>query len=109
MRTSMGTFIHRDRIAERLEMARTMGLVTNYLVSPIGPARRPDACVRVWRSANATDAAVKDYLTRLLDGLVRDYEIVVTPAFPVSEPVPEISTQGERVDGPHGAPVSAAA
>src|SRR5262245_48050454 len=61
--TSMGSFIHHDRIAEKLEIARTMGLITNYLVAPAGPATRPEASVKVWRSPTATEAGVRHYLT----------------------------------------------
>jgi hypothetical protein len=103
----MGSFIHHDRIAEKLEIARTMGLVTNYLVTPIGPARRPEAGVKVWRSLSATDGAVKHYLTRLLDGLVADDAIVVTPPFATSETIPAAPPQQQRVDTTEPVPVAA--
>jgi hypothetical protein len=104
----MGSFIHHDRIAEKLEIARTMGLVTNYLVTPIGSAYRPEASVKVWRSQDATDGAVKHYLTRLLDGLVADNQIVIAPPFAASEAVPAAAApQHERVDAAE--PVQAAA
>jgi hypothetical protein len=105
----MGSFIHHDRIAEKLEIARTMGLVTNYLVTPIGPARRPEASVKVWRSQGATDGAVKQYLTRLLDGLVAENHIVITAPFAVSEPIPAAAPQPERVDAAEPVAVQAAA
>jgi hypothetical protein len=105
----MGSFIHHDRIAEKLEIARTMGLVTNYLVAPIGSARRPEASVRVWRSPSATDQAVKQYLTRLLDGLVGDDDIVITPPFAASDTVSAAAPQPERVDGADAMPVQVAA
>jgi hypothetical protein len=101
----MGSFIHHDRIAEKLEIARTMGLVTNYLVTPIGPARRPEAGVKVWRSQSATDGAVKHYLTRLLDGLVADDAIVVTPPFAASETI--LAAPQQRVDTTEPVPVAA--
>jgi hypothetical protein len=85
----MGSFIHHDLIAEKLEMARTLGLVTSYFISPIGSARRPDASVKVWRSPNATDEAIKDYLVRLLHGLVPDDQIVVATPFVASETIAE--------------------
>jgi len=75
----MSSFIHCDRIAERLEIARTLGLVTDYFVGPVGSALKTS--VKVRRSPNVSDEAVKDYLARLLDGLVPDYQIAVTPSF----------------------------
>jgi hypothetical protein len=75
----MNSLILCDRIAEKLEIARTIGIVTDFVVGPGGPARKPNANVRVRRHANITDEAVRDYLTRLLDGLIADYQIAVTP------------------------------
>jgi len=72
----MGRIIHYDRIAEKLEMARTMGLVKSYFVLPAGPCR-PDVSVEVWRAGGATDSAIKDYLIGLLDGLVAVEQIFV--------------------------------
>ena len=100
----MRGFIHHDLIAEKLEMARTMGLVTDYLVSPIGAASRPDAGVRVWRSASATDAGIRDYLVRLLHGLVASDRIVITAPVAASEPA--AATADEHVGG---TPAAAAA
>jgi len=102
----MSGFIHNDLIAEKLEMARTMGLVTDYLISPIGAGSRPDAGVRVWRSASATDAAIRDYLIRLLNGLVASDRIVVTAPMPASEPTAGAASADEDVGG---TPVPAAA
>jgi hypothetical protein len=93
----MGSFIHQDRIAEKLEIARTMGFVTDYSVAPMGPSRRPEAGVRVWRSANASDEAVKDYLACVLQGLVRGDHIVIIPPFVVSQPIADVPTE-EPVD-----------
>jgi hypothetical protein len=101
----MGSFIHHDRIAEKLEIARTMGLVTNYLVAPVGPARRPEASVKVWRSPTATEAAVRHYLTRLLGGLVSDELMVIAAPFAASEAAP--APVPERVEAT--VPVQAAA
>src|SRR5262245_22298890 len=83
--TSMGSFIHHDLNAEKLEMARTLGLVTDYVIAATGPARRPDASVKVWRGAHATDDALKDYLVRLLAGLVTIDQIVIAAPFVASE------------------------
>jgi|SRR5215471_16637942 len=104
----MSSFIHRDLIAEKLEMARTMGLVTHYLVSPVGPAPRPDASVRVWRSAGATELAVRLHLARLLDGLVSDHLIAVTSPYASGEMISNPSVQTEP-DAQAGAPVPVAA
>ena len=98
----MAGFIHCDLIAEKLEMARTMGLVTHYLVSPVGPARKPDASVRVWRSAGAAEPAVRLQLARLLDGLDSDHLIAVTPPYATGEAATQVS---EGV----GAPIPVAA
>jgi len=103
----MGSFIHHDSIAERLEIARTMGLVTNYLVAPAGSARRPEASVKVWRSASATEAAVRQYLTRLLGGLVSDELMVIAAPFAASEPA--AAPVPERVDAGEPVPVQVAA
>ena len=73
----MGSFIHHDLIAEKLEMARTLGLVTAYAIAAVGQGRPPDASVKVWRNPNASDEAIKDYLTRLLAGLVAAEHIVM--------------------------------
>jgi hypothetical protein len=73
----MGRIIHYDRIAEKLEMARTMGLVKSYSVLPAGPECGSDVSVEVWRAGGATDSAIKDYLAGLLQGLVAVEEILV--------------------------------
>jgi hypothetical protein len=86
-----------------------MGLVTNYVVTPIGPTRRPEASVKVWRSGSATDGAVKHYLTRLLEGLVAGDNIAITPPFAVSETIPLAVPQPERVDAAEPVPVQVAA
>jgi hypothetical protein len=104
----MGSFIHHDRIAEKLEIARTMGLVTNYSVVPVGGGC-PEAGVKVWRGPGATDAAVKHYLTRLLEGLVADDHIVITPPFATSETVPAAAPDKEHADPAAPAPVQVAA
>ena len=79
----MGSFIHHDLIAEKLEMARTLGLVTDYVIAAVGQTRRPDASVKVWRNPNASDEAIKDYLARLLAGLVATEHIAVATPYPV--------------------------
>jgi hypothetical protein len=72
-----GGNIHHDKIAEKLEIARTIGLVIDYRASPVGPARQPGASVTVWPSANAGDEGLRNYLARLLEGLVCEQAIMV--------------------------------
>jgi hypothetical protein len=74
----MSTFVHRDLIAEKLEIARTLGLVTRYVVRPTDPAEEASLSVRVWPNPGASVEAIAGYLTRLLDGLVPGHQIVVT-------------------------------
>jgi hypothetical protein len=86
-------FLHRDLIAEKLEIARTLGLVTKYFIRPVETASGSDLSVRVWQSPGTTEAAIREYLSRLLDGLVSDQDLVVTGDGEVArpEPVPRIS------------------
>ena len=81
--------IHHDIIVEKLEIARTIGLVTDYEVDRIGPPRQPGASVTVRRSASATDGGVESYLASLLNGVVPAENIVVTPPLASSGPRPE--------------------
>src|SRR5262249_39675846 len=92
--------ILRDLIVEKLEIARTIGLVTDYTVSPVEPSRQLEACVTVRRSSGADDAVVKQYLANLLDGAVAVENIMVTSPSaageskgePVSQRDPQRST-----------------
>jgi hypothetical protein len=93
----MTGFIHRDRIVERLEIARTIGLVTDFSVGASGPARRAEASVEAWRHPGATDEAVKDYLIGLLGGLVAPYQIAVKPPF-ADQPDSAIPSTSVRID-----------
>jgi hypothetical protein len=79
----MAKFLHRDQIIEKLEIARTIGLLTDFVVEPTDQGRRRDPSVTVARSPNVSDDVVKDYLIRLLQGLVLDHQIVVTAPFPI--------------------------
>ena len=81
----MGSFIHHDRIAEKLEIARTMGLVTDYFVSPTGPVLRPDASVEVWCHPDTDQASIRDQLARLLQGIVAEDHILVVAPMPAAE------------------------
>ena len=60
--------IHHDRIVEKLEIARTMGLLTDYRVGPIGKAPRADANVTVWPSANAPSTREEIAIKSVVDG-----------------------------------------
>src|SRR5690348_4532409 len=105
----MGSFVHHDVIAAKLEIARTLGLVTDYLVSPVGPSCRLEASVTVQRSNTTTDGALKHYLARLLDGLVSDHGIAVMPPFAPGETVAETAPQREPVEAADAVPVPVAA
>ena len=74
----MRSLIHQDQIAEKLEIARTIGVLTDYFVGPGLQAHRPGASIHVSRSPHVSDEAVKDYLIRLLHGFVSDHQIVVS-------------------------------
>lgn len=80
-----GGNIHHDKIVEKLEIARTIGLVIDYRVSPVGPARQPGASVTVWPSANAGDEGLRNYLARLLEGLVCEQAIMVVAPVATAE------------------------
>src|SRR5262249_32043906 len=82
--TQADCHIHHDQIVEKLEIARTIGLVTDYLVGPIDPPRQLTPRVTVGRNPKATDDGVKAYLTHLLDGVVPAGDIVVKHPFAVS-------------------------
>jgi len=103
----MGSFIHHDLIAEKLEMARTLGLVTDYVIAAIGQSRQPDASVKVWRNPNASDEAIKDYLARLLAGLVATEHIAIATPFPVA--AGEAAADKSAREAPAGAAVPVAA
>lgn len=102
----MSTFVRRDLIAEKLEIARTLGLVTKYFLRPAESAEGESLSVRVWRSPGTREAAIRDYLARLLDGLVSDQEIAV---FSHGSAESETPTRPERLDGARTSPISAAA
>jgi hypothetical protein len=98
----MGTFVHRDLISEKLEIARTLGLVTRYFVRPGAPVDGGTVSVRVWRSSETSEPALREYLVRLLDGLVSDQQIAVTGEG-------EVPARPEAVEGTRIATVPAAA
>jgi hypothetical protein len=68
---------HQDAIFERLETTKRYGLVSDYLVSWNGRAGRLKAKVTVWRNNGASGYVVRDYIARLLRGLVPDGQISV--------------------------------
>ena len=70
-------FPDEEAIFQRLEATKRCGLVSEYLLSWSG---RPNAWkpkVTVWPNGVSGDAAVKDYLVKLLRGFVADGRIVV--------------------------------
>jgi hypothetical protein len=67
--------IYNDLIVEKLEIARSIGILTAYLVFPTGR----EGIIKVWPSARASEEEVKHYITNLLAGLVPDQEITVAP------------------------------
>jgi hypothetical protein len=71
----MSAFVHRDLIAEKLEIARTLGLVARYVVRPTDEGT--GLTVRIWGNPAASEQAIRHYLTRLLDGLVSDEDVVL--------------------------------
>ena len=87
---AMSAYFHYDRLAEKLEIARTIGFVSDYFVGPTGPAHQPEITVRLCRRSKLTSETVRDYLMRLLDGVGSDYGIIVTPA------IAEAKTVGTR-------------
>ena len=101
-----GVYIRHDRIVEKLEIARTIGLLTDYSVRPNSAARQDKACIVVRRRAQASDKAVMDYLANLLDGLAVAAEIVVTAPSATSEMRPVESCMrphpnGEQIECVH--------
>jgi hypothetical protein len=86
----MSAFLHRDLIAEKLEIARTLGLVTRYVVRPTDEGT--GLSVRVWPAQTASEQAIRHYLTRLLDGLLPDRDVAV-----VSDA--EVPVRPEPVEG----------
>jgi len=102
----MAGFIRDDLIVQKLEIARSIGLLTDYRIGEVGPF---EATVRVWHGSKAPDSAVSHYLAGLLNGLVAEHDIIVMPAQPVIEspaleaPLP----QAEPIQAPVGIPVAA--
>jgi len=91
-----GHNLHHDRIVEKLEIARTLGLVTDFRV---GPAEAPGTARVTVRPGAATEAHVKDYLTQLLGGMVAAPDIMVTDALDEGrrEPVRKLTQYSERI------------
>jgi len=86
----MASFIRHDLIAEKLEIARTIGLVTDYRIGQICPT---EATVKIWHGTKAADSAVKHYLAGLLDGLVCEHDITIMPAAALGEAVSATASQ----------------
>jgi uracil phosphoribosyltransferase len=103
----MANFIHHDLIAEKLEIARTIGLVTDYLIAPADPAHRSEAIVKIWRSPKAPEGQVRQYLAHLLDGLVSDHEIVLDPVLATAAAIGQAAVQNEAAPIPVAVQVAA--
>ena len=84
----MAKFIDQNQIVEKLEIARTIGILTDFVVELADQTRRCEASVTVSRCPNVSDEFAKDYLVRLLQGLVFDHQIVVTAPFTAIEAPP---------------------
>jgi hypothetical protein len=85
--------MHHDRIAERLEIARTIGLVTDYRITPLGPSRQPQASVTVWCHEGGRQENLASYLKSLLDGLVTEPAIVVATSAAAGAAPPDQALQ----------------
>jgi len=68
---------NQDAIFERLETTKQFGLLSDYLVSWTGRAGRLRAKVTVWGNEGTPTDVIQSYITRLLEGLVSDRQIVV--------------------------------
>jgi hypothetical protein len=71
-------FYH-EIVVDRLEVARTIGFVTHYVVDSTESSGPVQARVTVCRSRTVTDEAVKQYLANLLHGLVSTQNIILNP------------------------------
>jgi len=64
-------------IAGKLEVGKTAGWLSEYLVAWHGPSENLAPEVTVWRSADWNDDTVKAYLAGLLGDLVPENGIVI--------------------------------
>jgi hypothetical protein len=68
---------NQDAIFERLETTKRFGLLSDYLVSWTGQAGRLRAKVTVWGRTGTPRDVVRQYIARLLKGLVPGQRIFV--------------------------------
>jgi hypothetical protein len=68
---------NQDAIFDRLEATKQFGLLSDYLVSWSGRGGRLSAKVTVWRKYGTSEEAMRNYIRRLLRGLVTDGRIFV--------------------------------
>jgi hypothetical protein len=68
---------NQQAIFERLETTKQFGLLSDYLVSWSGQAGLLSAKVTVWKKDGASKEVVRNYIRRLLRGLVDDTRIFV--------------------------------
>jgi hypothetical protein len=74
---SVPIYPNQHAIFERLETTKQFGLLSDYLVSWSGQAGLLSAKVTVWKKDGAPKEVVRDYIGRLLRGLVDDTRIFV--------------------------------
>jgi hypothetical protein len=74
---NVATYPHQDVIFERLETTKQFGLLSDYLVSWSGQAGRFTAKITVWGKDGTPEIVVRQYIGRLLKGLVKDSQIFV--------------------------------
>lgn len=70
-------FPDEEKISERLEATKKLGLVSEYLLSWIGGPDDWSAQVTVWPNGASGENGLKDYMAKLLRGFVADRQIVI--------------------------------
>lgn len=68
---------NQDAIFERLETTKKFGLLSDYLVIWTGLSGRLTAKVTVWGNNGTPEDVVRNYISKLLKGLVNDQQIIV--------------------------------
>jgi hypothetical protein len=94
----MTPFFHCSRLAEKLEIARTIGFVSDYFVG--APAL--EMPIKIWCSPKVPYEVISDYLIHLLDGVTADYELImplgeVLEIAPADHPTSEKLTTAEPI------------
>jgi hypothetical protein len=68
---------HEHAIFQRLEATKQHGLASEFLLSWTGRADQHKPKVTVWPNDASTEQVVRDYLAKLLRGIVPDNRIIV--------------------------------